>query len=53
MKHMKPDGGITGGNLCDRAAGHYCTGTYVYHGLCDEPDIEIQSFGADRIRIVL
>ncbi len=53
VKYMKPDSGIIKGNLCNWTSGNYCTGTYVYHGLCDESDFEIQSFRADCIWIVL
>lgn len=36
-------------NICYRTSCNYCTGTYVYHGLCDESYFEVQSFSTDRI----
>lgn len=28
--------------ICDWTSCNYCTGTYVYHGLRDEVDFEVQ-----------
>ncbi len=41
------------GNLRDRTSGNYWTGAYVYYGLCDEPDPEIQSVSTDSLWTLL
>ena len=53
MKYMKPDTGIIKEIYAIGLPAIIAQASYVYHGICDESDLKVQSIRTDCIWIVL